>query len=88
LASAAVEQPSGHGRLEELALVTLPRRDVDGNKETVAVTNQMDFRSKAAPRTPERMVRWLLELRLLASAEFAGAARLFFSPRRQLGWPG
>ncbi len=61
-ALAAVEQPPGQGRLEELALVTLPRRDVDGNNESVAVTYQMDFRPEAASRTPERMVRWFLEL--------------------------
>src|SRR5262245_59176100 len=42
LTPAAVEQPPSHGRLEELALVTLPRRDVDGDNETVAVTDQMD----------------------------------------------
>ena len=68
--------------------MTLTCRDVDANNETVALTNQMDLRPKTAPRPPERMVRRFLELRLLASAEFAGAARLFFSPRRQPDWPG
>src|SRR5439155_7178682 len=37
LARSPVEQTSGHGRFEELALVTLPRGNVDGNNETVAV---------------------------------------------------
>lgn len=87
-ALAAVEQASSHGRLEELALVTLPRRDVNGHNESVAVTNQMDFSPEATARTSERMVRRFLELRFLASAEPGRAARLFFSPRRQTGWPG
>jgi hypothetical protein len=68
--------------------MALPRRDVDGNYETVALTNQVDLRAEATTRTPERMVRWLLELRLLASAQSSRALRLFFSPRRQLGSPG
>src|SRR5262249_29215556 len=86
--AATMEQPLGHGRFKVLALVTLPRRDVDRNQETVAVTNQMDFCSKAATRPSERMIRWLLKLRLLASPQPSGRAGLFFSPRRRLGWPG
>ena len=66
----------------------LPRRDVDGNDEAVALTNQVDLRAEAAARTTRRMVRWLLELRSLASAQPSRAARLFFPPRRPLGWPG
>lgn len=88
LAGAAVEQSLGHGRLEELALMALPRRDVDGNDEAVALTNQVDLRAKATTRTPERMVRWLLELRLFASTQLSRAGRLFFSLRRPLGLPG
>jgi hypothetical protein len=83
-----VEQPPGHGRLEELALVTLPRRHVDANNDPVAITNQMDLGAEAATRTPERMVRWLLQLRLLTPAQPARPDRLFFSPRRLPGWPG
>jgi hypothetical protein len=88
LAGAAVEQSPGHGRLEELALMALPRRDVDGHDETVALTNQVDLRAEATTRTPERMVRRLLELRLLTPAQPSRAVRLFFSPRRQLDSPG
>jgi hypothetical protein len=83
-----VEQPPGHGRLEELALVTLPRRHVDANDDTVTIANQMDLGAEAAARTAQRMARWLLELRFLTAAQPAWPARLFFSPRRLPGWPG
>jgi hypothetical protein len=68
--------------------MALPRRDVDGNDEAVAFTNQVDLRAEATTRTPERMVRWLLELRLLTPTQSSRAVRLFFSPRRPLGSPG
>jgi hypothetical protein len=68
--------------------MALPRCDVDGNDEAVALTYQVDLRAEAATRTTERMVRWLLELRLLTSAQPSRAVRLFFSPRRPLGSPG
>jgi hypothetical protein len=66
LTRAAVQQPPSQGRFQELALVTLPRRDVDGNNEAVAVTNQMDLCAKATTRPSKRMVKWLLKLRFFA----------------------
>jgi hypothetical protein len=44
LAAAAVKEPTGHCGLERSALMGLPGGEMDGDDETVAVTNQMDLR--------------------------------------------
>src|SRR5208337_3007507 len=63
--TAAVEQSPGHGRLQRLTLVRLAGGDVEGYDETVFVANQVDLGAKTTSRTPQRMVKRLLDLRLL-----------------------
>ena len=60
---------------------------MDGDYETVAVTDQMDLRAKPAPGTSQRMVRRLLHLRRLWPAQLRPAARVFFRPSRRPAGP-
>ena len=75
--TAAVEQSPGHGRLQRLTLVRLAGGDVEGYDETVFVINQVDLGAKTASRTPHRMVKRLLGLRLLTSSQPPRTAPLF-----------
>jgi hypothetical protein len=95
LTTTAVEQPTSHRRLERLALVRLPGRNMEGNDGTVFVTNQMDLGGKAAARAPQRMVKRLLHLRLLTPSQplrtpvaLSGSASLFSPLQRPLYWLG
>ena len=51
LAAAAVKQPTSHRGLERFAFMPLSGGEMDGDYETVAVTDQMDLRAKPAPGT-------------------------------------
>ena len=75
--TAAVEQSPGHGRLQRLTLVRLAGGDVEGYDETVFVANQVDLGAKTTSRTPQCMVKRLLDLRLLASSQPPRTAPLF-----------
>ena len=88
LAATAVKQPTSHRGLERFALMRLSGGEMDREDETVAVADQMDLRAKPAPGTSQRMVRRLLHLRRLWPAQSRRIARVFFSPRPPLGWPG
>jgi hypothetical protein len=75
--TAAVEQSPGHGRLQRLTLVRLAGGDVEGYDETVFVANQVDLGAKTTSRTPQRIVKRLLDLRLLMSSQPPRTAPLF-----------
>jgi hypothetical protein len=65
----------------------LAGRDVEGQDGTMFVTNQVDLGSKAATRTTQRMVKWLLELRLLTSSQPPPTGPPFFPLPQRLYWP-
>src|SRR3954469_16363766 len=77
LASAAIEEPMGHRRLERLTLVRLAGRDVDRHDEAAAVADQVDLRPEPAARTPQGMVWRLLHKRPLAPTQPTRVARPF-----------
>jgi hypothetical protein len=87
LTAAAVNQPTGHRGLEGFALMPLSGGEMDGEYETVAVTDQMDLRAKVAPGTSRRMVRRLHQLRRFWPAQPQRPGRVFFSPLLPHGWP-
>jgi hypothetical protein len=88
LTPASVKQTSGHRRLQCCALMRLAGRDVDGNDETMAIRHQVDLGRESAPRTPERMVGRLLQLRPLTSAQPPRTAPPFSPLRRPPYWHG
>jgi len=75
-------------RFDPLAVVGLPSREVHRQQGAATITDQMHFRPEAAPRTPQRMILRLLELRRLCSTEAGPHLRIFFSPPRLPGWRG
>jgi hypothetical protein len=68
--------------------VCLTGRDVDAQDGAVSITDEVDLGAEAAARATERMVMWLLELRLLAAAQSSRAATAFSPRRRPPCWPG
>jgi len=82
--TAAVEQSPGHGWLQRLTLMRLAGGDVEGYDETVFVINQVDLGAKTASRTPHRMVKRLLGLRLLTSSQPPRTAPFFPPPAAAL----
>lgn len=64
----------------------LAGRDVDGHDETMAITHQVDLGAESTPRAPERMLRRLLQLRRLASAQPPRGAPPFSPLRRPPDW--
>jgi len=82
---ALLRRPLGtvHDLREALGLVALTGGHPHGQDDALAVTDQVRFGAKAAPRTSQRMIRWLLQLRCLGSAQLRRRLGIFFSPRRQ-----
>src|SRR5271157_2524068 len=75
--TAAVEQSPGHGWLQRLTLVRWPavtwratmKPCLSQTRWILVLKNQVDLGAKTTSRTPQRMVKRLLDLRLLASSQ-------------------
>src|SRR3954469_25321473 len=81
-AAAAPGTPQAHGPergLDEARLVRLPGTHHGGERDAVAVDDQMQLGAEAAARAPQRVIRGLIGRR----------RHVFFPPRRPLrDWPG
>ena len=74
---------TAHDLLEALRLVALAGGHPHGQHDAVAITDQVRLGAEAAPRTPQRMIRWLLHLRRLGPAQLRRRLGIFFSPPRR-----
>src|SRR5262245_49654429 len=71
---------TAHDLLEARGLVALTSGHPHGQDDALAVTDQVRLGAEATPRTPQRMIRWLLHLRCLGSAQLRRRVGIFFSP--------
>jgi hypothetical protein len=74
--------------LKRLGFVLLTGGDEDRQQGAPAVADQVDLGAKATLRTPQRMISRFPHLRLPGAAQLRPAVRIFFPPRRRLGWLG
>jgi hypothetical protein len=79
---------AAHHVRERLRLVPLSGRHDDGQEQATAGAYQVDLGAEATLRPAQRMVLRLRRLRRFRTVLLRRAVRIFFSPRRQLGWPG
>jgi hypothetical protein len=87
LAATAVKQPTRRRGLERFALMSLSSGDMDRDDETMALADQMGLRAEPTSGVSQRMVKRLLHLRHLRTAQPPWAAGIFFSPPPQHDWP-
>ena len=72
------EGHTSHNRLESHRLMLLAWRDKDRQHNPMTITDQVNLGAKASPRTSQRMVFWLFELRRLVAAQCTRLGGCFF----------